>query len=75
MAKRARLEVIKGTLLKYRGVEGGSVAVLTTYFWKWGQLTICSYCNCGTNAACNERPVICRLVSKDGREIPCLCIL
>ena len=51
-------------------------AELTADLWKRQPLMSGSYCNRGTNSApCNGRPVICRLLSKDGREIPCLCIL
>jgi hypothetical protein len=40
------------------------------------QLTFRSYCNRGTNlASCADGRAISKLLPKDGREIPCLCIL
>lgn len=50
--------------------------VRTTYIWEWQQLMIRSYCNCGAKSAvCIGGVAISRLLLKDGREIPCLCIL
>ena len=56
--------------------KGSRAVVRSTYIRKKRQLTIRSYCNCGANSAvCIGGPAISRLLTKDGREIPCLCIL
>ena len=70
--RRDKTAAIKGAM--YPKATMG--AELTPHLWKRRALMSGSYCNCGTNSApCNGRPVISRLLSKDGREIPCLCIL
>ena len=53
-----------------------SAVVLSTYVRKRFQLNFRIYCNWGSNSTtCPDGSVISRSLSKEGREIPCLCIL